>query len=57
MHVRAISIWYTRERADLKMMHDQNNVLTDNEIVIVRDSSKTSKHAFLYIQNGDPRGF
>ena len=33
---KAIFVWYPKERADLKMIHDENNVLTDDELVVVR---------------------
>ena len=39
------------------MIHDGNNVLTDDELVIVRDILRTLKHACLYIRNEHPRGF
>ena len=52
--VKAIFVWYPKERADLKMIHDENNVLTDDELVIVRDSLSTSKHTCLYIRNEYP---
>ena len=42
---KAIFVWYPKERAEFKMIHDENNVLTDDELVIVRDLLKTSKHA------------
>ena len=54
---KAIFVWYPKERADLKMIHDENNVLTDDELVIVRDFLRMSKHACLYIQNEHSRGF
>ena len=47
----AIFVWYPKERADLKMIRDENNVLTDDESAIVTDFLRTSKHACLYIQN------
>ena len=53
---KAIFVWYPKERADLKMIHDENNVLTDDELVIVRDFLRMSKHACLYIQNEHSRG-
>ena len=52
-----IFVWYPEERADLKMIHDENDVLTDDELVIVRDFLRTSKHAYLYIRNEHPRVF
>ena len=39
------------------MIHDENNVLTDDELVIVRGLLKESKHACLYIQNKHPYKF
>ena len=54
---KVIFVWYPKERADLKMIHDENNVLTDDELVIVRDFLRTSKHACLYVRNEHPRGF
>ena len=44
---KAIFVWYPERRADLKMIHDENNVLTDDELVIVMDFLRTSKHACL----------
>ena len=46
---KTVFVWYPKERADLKMIHDQNNVLTDDELVIDRAFLRTSKHACLYI--------
>ena len=54
---KAVFVWYPKERADLKAIHDENDVLTDNKLVFVRRLLKKSKHACLYIQNEYPRGF
>ena len=54
---KAIFVWYPKERADLKIIHDENNVLTNDKLVVVRDFLRTSKHACLYIQNEHPHGF
>ena len=54
---KAIFFWYPKERGDLKMIHDEKNVLTDDELVINRDFLRTSKHAYLYVRNEHPRGF
>ena len=54
---KAIFVWYSKERGDLKMIHDENDVLTDDELVVARNFLKKSKHACLYIQNEYPRGF
>ena len=39
------------------MIHGENNVLTDDELVVVRDLLSKSKHACLYIRNEHARGF
>ena len=50
-------LWYPKERVDLKMMHSENNVLTDYELVIVRSLLKESKLVCLYIWNEHPCKF
>ena len=54
---KAIFVWYPKERGGLKMIHNENDVLTDDELVVVRGLLKKSKHACLYIRNEFPRGF
>ena len=54
---KAIFVWYPKARIDLKMVRDENDVLTDNELVVARDLFKKSKNACLYIRNEFPRGF
>ena len=53
---KAIFVWYPKERGDLKMIHDENDVLTDDELVVARNFLKKSKHACLYIRNEFPCG-
>ena len=48
---------YSKERGDLVMIHDENDVLMDDELVVARNFLKKSRHAGLYIQNEFPRGF
>ena len=50
-------LWYPKKMADLKIVHDENNVLKDDELVIATDFLRTSKHACLYMRNENPRGF
>ena len=54
---KAIFVWYPKARIDLEMIHDENDVLTDNEEVLARNFLKKSKHAYLSIRNEFPRGF
>ena len=51
---KAIFVWYPTERGDLKMVHDENDVLTDDDLVVARNFLK---HACLYMRNEFPRGF
>ena len=39
------------------MIHDEKDVLTDDELLVIRDSLRNSKYSCLYIQNEYPRGF
>ena len=55
--IMTIFVCYPKKRADLKMIHDENDVLTDDELVVARDLLKKSKRACLYIQNEYPHGF
>ena len=54
---KAIFVWHPKERGNLKMIHHENNVLVDDQLVIIRDFLRASKHACLYIRNEHPRGF
>ena len=50
-------MWYPKEMGDLKMIHDENDVLTDDELVAVRGILNESKYVCLYIRNEYPREF
>ena len=54
---KAIFVWYPKARIDLKSIHDENDVLTDKELIVARDFLRSKKYACLYIQNEFPRGF
>ena len=54
---KAIFVWYSKERVDFKIIHHENNVLTNDELIIVRGLLKESKHTCLYIRKDHPRGF
>ena len=53
---KAIFVWYPKARIDLKMIHDENDVLTDNELIVAKEYLKKSKYACLYIRNEFLRG-
>ena len=37
---KAIFVWYSKARIDLKMIHDENDILMDNELIVARDFLK-----------------
>ena len=50
-------MWYPKEKRDLKTIHDENDVLANDELVFVRGILRKSKHACLSIRNEFPCGF
>ena len=54
---KAIFVWYPKARIDLKMIHDENDVLTDDELVAATIFFKKSKHGCIYMLNEFPCGF
>ena len=54
---KAISMWYPKERGDLKVIHDENDVLTDDELVVAKGLLKESRYGCVNIRNEYPRGF
>ena len=34
---KAIFVWYPKEKGNLKMIHDENDVLTNVELVVARN--------------------
>ena len=54
---KAIFVWHPKERGDLKAINEENDVLTDNELVVARGLLKESRYACLYIRNEYSRGF
>ena len=54
---KAIFVWYPKTRIDLEMIHDENDVVTDDELVVARNFFKKSKHACLYMKNKFTRRF
>ena len=37
---KAIFVWYPKERSDLKVIHEDNDVLTDNELIVTKKLKK-----------------
>ena len=54
---KAIFVWCPKARIDLEMIHDENDVLRGDELVVAKDFLKSKRYGCLYIRNEYPRGF
>ena len=54
---KAIFVWYPKEQGDFKAIHEENDVLTDDELVVARGILRESKYGCLCIRNEYPCGF
>ena len=54
---KSIFVWYPKTTIDLKIIHNENDVLTDDELVVARNFFKKSEHACLNIKNEFSWGF
>ena len=54
---KAIFVWCPKARIDLEMIHDENDVLRGDELVVAKDFLKSKRYRCLYIRNEYPRGF
>ena len=54
---KAIFVWYPKERGDLKAIHEENDILTDDELVVASGILRESKYGYYYLLNEYPRGF
>ena len=52
---KAVFLWYPKEREDLKAIHEENDVLTDDELVVARGLLREPRYGCLYIRNKYPR--
>ena len=54
---KAIFTWYPKEHGDMRTIHKENDILTNDELIVVKEHLKNVKQACLYIRNEYPRGF
>ena len=45
----AIFTWYQKERGDMRTIHEENDVLTNDELIVVKEYLKNAERACLYI--------
>ena len=53
---KAIFTWYLKERGDMRTIHEENDVLTNDELIVVKEHLKNVKQVCLYVRNEYPRG-
>ena len=46
---KAIFTWYPKERGDMRTIHEENDVLTNDELIVVKEHLKNVEQACLYI--------
>lgn len=49
--------WYPSEKSDLKMIDEETNLMTSDDLVNVKDQLKSEKHACLFVRLEHPRMF
>ena len=54
VQAKAIFVWYPKERGDLKAIHEDDDVLADDELVLARGILRGSRYGCLYIRNEYP---
>ena len=53
--VKQLFIWYPKKRKDFRAIHEENGVLTNEELTLTKDKLKKSKYACLFIYVEFPR--
>ena len=54
---KAIFTWYPKELGDMRTIHEENDVLTNDELIVVKEYLKNTERPYLYIRNEYLRGF
>ena len=49
--------WYQKERNDMQKIHEENDVLTDDELAFAKQSLRALEHACLFIRVKHPRSW
>ena len=49
--------WYPSEKSDLKTLDEETNLMTSDDLSIIKEQLKSEKHACLYVRLEHPRDF
>ena len=50
-------VWYPKNRTDLKVIHEENDVIETEELARVKDALKQGKHTCLIMRMEHPRTY
>ena len=54
---KQLFVWYPSEKSDLKMIDEETNLMSSEDLNKVKDKLKREKHACLYVRLDHPRCF
>ena len=54
---KQLFLWYPSEKSDLKMVDEETNLMSPEDLAKIKDQLKSEKHACLYIRLEHPRDF
>ena len=54
---KQLFVWYPSEKSDLKMVDEETNLMTSDDLVKIKEQLKSEKHACLYVRLEHPRFF
>ena len=54
---KQLFLWYPSEKSDLKMVDEETNLMSSEDLVKIKEQLKREKHACLYVRLEHPRTF
>ena len=54
---KMLYVWYPKNRKDLNVIHEENDVIETGELVNVKEALKWGKHTCLIMRMEDPRAY
>ena len=54
---KQLFVWYPSEKSDLKMIDEETNLMTSDDLLKIKERLKSEKHACLYVRLEHPRDF
>ena len=54
---KQLFVWYPSEKSDLKLVDEETNLMTSDDLTEIKEQLKSKKHACLYVRLEHPRTF